>query len=181
MRVAPLESHALVRRRVKVNGRGSRCYLGTLKRVDQLRRTADVKQLSSNALQLRVDELGSENVRQSTKVVVAIFFDIVAHVGGELFHRGDWPFGAEQKRMPDLPGSRASELDAMSRDLLYALVWATPLEQVAKRFDIYDVALRNRCVRRNIPTPPQGYWQRKEKGYAVSVIALPVERIAGPQ
>ncbi len=84
-------------------------------------------------------------------------------------------------RAPTVPGSRAPELDAMSREQLYALVWATPLEQVAKRFEISDVALRNRCVRRNIPTPPRGYWQRKEKGYTVSVIALPVERMAGPQ
>ena len=77
-------------------------------------------------------------------------------------------------------GSRAPELDAMSREQLYAVVWATPLEQVAERYDISNVALRNRCVRRNIPTPQRGFWQRKAKGYAVSVIALPAEHAVRP-
>ncbi len=44
-------------------------------------------------------------------------------------------------------GRRAPELDAMSREQLYAVVWATPLEQVVERYRISNVALRNRCVR----------------------------------
>ena len=75
--------------------------------------------------------------------------------------------------------SRSPKLDALSREKLYALVWATPIEQLAECHGISIIALKKRCVTRNIPTHPRGYWQRKQKGYVVPEILLPTERTTG--
>lgn len=49
---------------------------------------------------------------------------------------------------------------SISRAQLHALVWARPMRDVAADFRISDVGLKKICVKHNIPTPPQGYWQR---------------------
>jgi len=61
----------------------------------------------------------------------------------------------------------------LSRQVLYDLVWSTPLKQLCERFGISDVALKKTCAKADIPTPERGYWARKEAGKKVQQIALP--------
>jgi hypothetical protein len=68
-------------------------------------------------------------------------------------------------------------IDAMaqtlSRQVLYELVWSTPLKQLCERFGISDVALKKTCAKADISTPERGYWARKEAGKNVQQIVLP--------
>jgi hypothetical protein len=61
----------------------------------------------------------------------------------------------------------------LTREELYGLVWSEPMQRLAKRFNISDVGLAKICKKMNIPRPERGYWQRKERGYAVKQIPLP--------
>jgi len=62
---------------------------------------------------------------------------------------------------------------ALSRDDLYELVWSEPLFNLCRRFGLSDNGLRKRCKAMNVPTPPQGYWQRLKQGRRVGRIPLP--------
>lgn len=62
----------------------------------------------------------------------------------------------------------------VTRDELYGLVWARPMTSLAKEFGISDVALHKTCRKHDIPTPPQGYWAKKQFGKPVTVTPLPV-------
>lgn len=61
----------------------------------------------------------------------------------------------------------------LTREELYALVWASPMTRVAKQFGLSDVALHKICRKHDVPTPPQGYWAKKEFGKPVTVTLLP--------
>ena len=60
----------------------------------------------------------------------------------------------------------------LTREELYALVWARPMTKVAKQFGLSDVALHKICSKHDVPTPPQGYWAKKEFGKPVTVRPL---------
>jgi DNA-binding Lrp family transcriptional regulator len=45
---------------------------------------------------------------------------------------------------------------------LAKLVWEMPFTEIAKRLGISDVAIRKRCKKLGIETPPQGYWLKSE-------------------
>jgi len=45
----------------------------------------------------------------------------------------------------------------LSREELYALIWKTPMRQLAQELGMSDVGLRKLCHRNGIPTPPQGF------------------------
>lgn len=60
-----------------------------------------------------------------------------------------------------------------TREELYELVWAEPMQTLAARWGISDVALKKRCVRMRIPTPHRGYWAKKAVGKAVRRPVLP--------
>lgn len=62
----------------------------------------------------------------------------------------------------------------ISRKELYNLVWSKPMTKAAADFGISDVGLRKVCVRNLIPTPPLGYWAKKQAGYDVHQPELPV-------
>jgi integrase len=62
---------------------------------------------------------------------------------------------------------------AMTRVELYTLVWRTPLMRLAQQLGISDTGLSKVCERRNIPTPPRGYWQKLESGVRVLATPLP--------
>jgi len=47
------------------------------------------------------------------------------------------------------------------------------MTRVAKQFGLSDVAMHKICRKHDIPTPPQGYWAKKEFGKPVSVTPLP--------
>ena len=48
----------------------------------------------------------------------------------------------------------------ISRKELYDKVWATPMTQLAKEFNLSDNGLRKICIKYVIPLPPVGYWQK---------------------
>lgn len=51
-----------------------------------------------------------------------------------------------------------------TRQELYDLVWARPMSQLAKEFDISDVGLRKICRQHNIPTASNRWWAAKTFG-----------------
>lgn len=61
----------------------------------------------------------------------------------------------------------------IKRDELYDLVWEKPILILAKEFGLSDRGLTKLCARHNIPTPPRGYWAKKEANQKVRQIALP--------
>ena len=46
----------------------------------------------------------------------------------------------------------------LTRRELYELVWAKPRTELAKQFNISDVAVGKWCRELNVPAPPPGYW-----------------------
>jgi hypothetical protein len=60
-----------------------------------------------------------------------------------------------------------------TREELYELVWTEPMQALAPRFGISDVALKKRCLRMRIPTPGRGYWAKKAAGVTQRRPALP--------
>jgi hypothetical protein len=67
----------------------------------------------------------------------------------------------------------------LTREELHDLVWAKPMTQVAKDFQISDRALAKVCARKQVPVPPRGYWARKSAGKDVPKPPLP-EFVAKP-
>lgn len=61
----------------------------------------------------------------------------------------------------------------VSREELYAMVWATQMQKLAKEFGISDVALAKTCKKLGVPRPPRGHWARKAAGQTVKATALP--------
>ena len=61
----------------------------------------------------------------------------------------------------------------LTRRALYDLVWAKPMRTAASELGISDVGLKKACVRHRVPTPPQGYWAKKEAGKDTFQPALP--------
>jgi hypothetical protein len=60
-----------------------------------------------------------------------------------------------------------------NRDELYEEVWTTPMQTLAKKYDISDVGLAKTFRKMFIPLPGRGYWARKEAGQKVERLALP--------
>ena len=55
----------------------------------------------------------------------------------------------------------------LTRRAMYDLVWSRPMKKVAEEFRISDVALKKICDKHRVPTPPRGYWAKKEAGKPV--------------
>jgi hypothetical protein len=64
--------------------------------------------------------------------------------------------------------------EQLSRKQLYDLVWSEPMKNLAARFGISDVALKNTCARAGVPTPERGYWAKKEAGKQTFQPVLPM-------
>jgi len=56
------------------------------------------------------------------------------------------------------------EQQSFTRKQLYELVWKEPIQTIAPRFGLSDRGLAKLCERHAIPTPPRGYWARKQSG-----------------
>jgi hypothetical protein len=56
------------------------------------------------------------------------------------------------------------EAQPFTRQQLYELVWTEPVEKLAGKFGLSDRGLAKLCERHAIPTPPRGYWARKQAG-----------------
>ena len=61
----------------------------------------------------------------------------------------------------------------LTREELYELVWANPMQHVAPQLGISDVGLAKICRKANIPLPGRGYWAKKRVGQAVEQQPLP--------
>lgn len=59
------------------------------------------------------------------------------------------------------------------RETLYQEVWTIPVTEVAKRYQVSDVAIHKVCKSLDIPTPPQGYWAKLRAGKPVKKLPLP--------
>ena len=58
--------------------------------------------------------------------------------------------------MDDIVTRPAEEI---SREELYELVWQTPMSKLGPQFATNGPSLAALCRKRQIPTPPLGYWQ----------------------
>jgi len=79
----------------------------------------------------------------------------------------------ELLELRDLFAAMDREASAMTRFDVYQAVWQTPILQLARQWGISDRGLSKACERRNIPTPPRGYWQRLAQGAAPVPTPLP--------
>lgn len=61
----------------------------------------------------------------------------------------------------------------LGREELYERVWSEPMATLAPKLGISDVALKKRCKKLGIPTPPRGYWAKLEAGKHVKRPPLP--------
>jgi hypothetical protein len=64
-------------------------------------------------------------------------------------------------------------MQSYTREEFYELVWSKPMVQLAPEFNLSDVALHKLCRKRNIPTPPRGWWARKSAGQEMARTPLP--------
>ena len=60
-----------------------------------------------------------------------------------------------------------------TRKAFYELVWSQPVTHLAKEFHLSDVAIHKICRKHRIPTPPPGWWARKQAGQQVEMTVLP--------
>lgn len=53
----------------------------------------------------------------------------------------------------------------VSRQELYRQVWETPISHLApEEYGVSDVALQKVCKKLHVPTPPRGYWAKRQHG-----------------
>lgn len=64
------------------------------------------------------------------------------------------------------------EPQTFSRRQLYDLVWKEPIQLLAPRFGLSDRGLGKLCERHSVPTPPRGYWAKKQAGHRVACAPL---------
>lgn len=61
----------------------------------------------------------------------------------------------------------------IERNDLYHQVWTSPMNKLAKKFGISDVALAITCRKANIPIPGRGYWAKIAAGRRMKPTPLP--------
>ena len=61
----------------------------------------------------------------------------------------------------------------LTREELYAKVWATPMRHLSQEYGLSDVGLAKICRKHNIPKPPVGYWAKLMNGKKVKQPPLP--------
>jgi hypothetical protein len=75
-----------------------------------------------------------------------------------------------------MPDAETRKSVTLSREELYALVWATPMSRLAVQYGLSGNGLAKICRRLDVPYPPRGYWARKEAGKKFTQAALPAIR-----
>lgn len=70
--------------------------------------------------------------------------------------------------------------DSITREELFAMVWAEPGTHVAKKLEISDVAVVKICRKLDVPRPPRGYWAKLKHGYDVNKPNLPATKESTP-
>jgi len=61
----------------------------------------------------------------------------------------------------------------LTREELYAQVWAEPMTSLAQRYGLSDRGLAKICTRMGIPVPGRGYWARVQSGQVPLQAKLP--------
>lgn len=51
-------------------------------------------------------------------------------------------------------------MTTLTRTQLYELVWSKTVRDAAAGLGTSNVGLKKVCVRRSVPVPPQGYWNK---------------------
>jgi hypothetical protein len=64
----------------------------------------------------------------------------------------------------------------VSREVLYAQVWAEPMLSLAKKYHVSSSYLARVCHKMNIPRPERGYWAKIRAGKLTHQTALPTKR-----
>ena len=59
---------------------------------------------------------------------------------------------------------RGDHYAELTREELYAQVWAEPMTKLAQRYGLSDRGLAKICTRTGIPVPGRGYWARVQSG-----------------
>ncbi len=72
-----------------------------------------------------------------------------------------------------MDGAVTRSAEELSREELHELVWQTPLRQLGPQLGTDGRGHATLCRKRRVPTPPLGYWQKKEVGRAPPVTPLP--------
>ena len=61
----------------------------------------------------------------------------------------------------------------LTREELYAQIWAEPMTKLAQRYGMSDRGLAKICTRMGIPVPGRGYWARVQSGQVPLRAKLP--------
>lgn len=61
----------------------------------------------------------------------------------------------------------------LTREELYALVWAEPMTKLAQRYGLSDRGLAKTCDRMGVPVPGRGYWAKMASGKVPPQTKLP--------
>ncbi len=69
--------------------------------------------------------------------------------------------------------SQPRQLNTLTREELFDLIWSKPATKLVVEFGISDVAVHKRCTKLNVPCPPRGYWAKLESGKAPKRPELP--------
>jgi hypothetical protein len=67
-------------------------------------------------------------------------------------------------------GDQSAEL---TREELYAQVWAEPMSKLAQRYGLSDRGLAKTCARMGVPVPGRGYWAKVQSGQVPPQAKLP--------
>lgn len=70
----------------------------------------------------------------------------------------------------------AQKIITLTRHQLFKKIWESPIQVVAKEFQMSDVGLAKICRRHNIPRPPRGHWRKKETGKKYQTSRFPPDR-----
>ena len=73
----------------------------------------------------------------------------------------------------------ANKSHTLDRTVLYELVWQYPRTELAKQFELSDVAIAKHCKSARIPMPPPGYWVRIKNGSKTAVRPQLPQRLPG--
>ena len=68
---------------------------------------------------------------------------------------------------------RGDHCTELTREELYAQVWAEPMTKLAQRYGMSDRGLAKVCTRMGIPVPGRGYWARVQSGQVPLRAKLP--------
>jgi hypothetical protein len=58
----------------------------------------------------------------------------------------------------------------LTRRAMYDLVWSRPMTKAAEDLGISDVGLKKICDKHRVPTPPRGYWAKRDAGKSTKQI-----------